>query len=99
MVEGAIVEKFCARSHGHPVPGARSAAMISMRRAISREGMTAMSDDPRRPGTLRCYQGSALPCKPSAGARKVDLAGDRRYPLRTPRHVHGPVDIRTNKEH
>src|SRR6266851_281233 len=59
-----MVEKFCARSHGQPVPAARSAAIISMRRAISREGVTFdMSDDPRCPGTRRCYQGGTPPCK------------------------------------
>src|SRR5216684_1068601 len=64
MVYGAMVEKFCARSHGQPVPAARSAAIISMRRAISREGVTFdMSDDPRCPGTRRCYQGGTPPCK------------------------------------
>src|SRR5882672_378774 len=34
-----MVEKFCARSHGQPVPAVRSAAIISMRRVISREGV------------------------------------------------------------
>src|SRR5208282_5148426 len=33
-----MVEKSCSRSHGQPLPGVRSAAMISMRRAISEEG-------------------------------------------------------------
>src|SRR5215471_17651981 len=59
-----MVVKSCARSHGHPVPGVRSAAIISIRRVISFEGVTfAMSDDPRRPGALRCYQGGMLQCK------------------------------------
>src|SRR5271165_1307384 len=34
-----MVAKFCSRSHGHPVFGVRSAAMISRRRPISREGV------------------------------------------------------------
>ena len=33
-----MVAKFCSRSHGQPVPGVRSAAMISSSRAMSREG-------------------------------------------------------------
>src|SRR5215468_10981658 len=33
-----MVAKSCSRSHGQPVPGVRSAAMISTRRAISGEG-------------------------------------------------------------
>ena len=33
-----MVAKFCSRSHGQPVPGVRSAAMISISRAMSREG-------------------------------------------------------------
>src|SRR6185369_6350742 len=36
-----IVAKSCSRSHGQPVTGVRSAAMISMRREISREGVMA----------------------------------------------------------
>src|SRR3989442_15774883 len=31
-------EKLCSRSQGQPEPGVRSAPMISIRRAISREG-------------------------------------------------------------
>src|SRR5258708_23279685 len=34
-----MVEKFCSRSHGHPLPGVRSIAMISSKREISREGV------------------------------------------------------------
>src|SRR5581483_11235302 len=34
-----MVEKSCSRSHGHPEPGVRSAAMISSRRSIPREGV------------------------------------------------------------
>jgi hypothetical protein len=41
-----MVAKFCAKSHGHPVPGVRSIAMISMSRAMSREGVTVMPDGP-----------------------------------------------------
>src|SRR5205814_8956443 len=33
-----MVAKFCSRSQGQPEPGVRSAAMISIRREISREG-------------------------------------------------------------
>src|ERR1700732_3280022 len=36
-----MVAKFCCRSHGQPVGGVRSAAMISISRAISREGARA----------------------------------------------------------
>src|ERR1700716_2594217 len=39
MVYCAIVAKSCSRSHGQPVTGARSAAMISSNREISREGV------------------------------------------------------------
>src|SRR5215471_8267693 len=38
-----MVPKVCSRSHGQPVPGVRSAAMISSSRAISREGVIARS--------------------------------------------------------
>src|SRR5262249_17258042 len=38
-----MVSKLCCRSHGHPVPGVRSAAMISISRAMSREGVIARS--------------------------------------------------------
>src|SRR6267142_1581716 len=34
-----MVAKFCCRSHGQPVPGVRSAAMMSRSRTISREGV------------------------------------------------------------
>src|SRR5580700_4044790 len=34
-----MVAKFCSRSHGQPVFGVRSAAMIASRRPISREGV------------------------------------------------------------
>ncbi len=33
-----MVEKSCSRSHGQPLPGVRSAAMISSRRETSLEG-------------------------------------------------------------
>src|SRR6266446_4917071 len=36
-----MVEKFCSRSHGHPLPGVRSIAMISSKREISRDGVIA----------------------------------------------------------
>src|ERR1700730_17966910 len=39
-----MLEKSCSRSQGHPVPGVRSAAMISMRRAMSREGVMRAPD-------------------------------------------------------
>src|SRR2546423_15441577 len=38
-----MVSKLCCRPHGQPVPGARRAAMISMSRAMSREGVIARS--------------------------------------------------------
>src|SRR6185503_10843660 len=36
-----MVSNDCSRSHGQPEPGVRSAAMISMRRPMSRDGFTA----------------------------------------------------------
>ena len=33
-----MLEKSCSTSHGHPVSGARSAAMISISREMSLEG-------------------------------------------------------------
>src|SRR3954469_10088536 len=36
-----MVAKFCSRSQGQPVTGVRSAAMISIRREMSREGVIA----------------------------------------------------------
>ena len=38
-----MVAKFCSRSHGQPVPGVRSAAMISISRLMSREGVMRSS--------------------------------------------------------
>src|SRR6476469_6362006 len=38
-----MVAKLCARSQGQPEPGVRSAAMISIRRAMAREGFTGGS--------------------------------------------------------
>src|SRR5580658_9967707 len=38
MVKGAMVEKSCSRSQGQPEPGVRNAAMIAIRRSMSREG-------------------------------------------------------------
>ena len=35
-----MVWKVCSRSQGQPLPGVRSAAMISISRAMSREGFT-----------------------------------------------------------
>src|SRR5437588_566705 len=46
-----MVSKLCCRSHGHPVPWVRSAAMISISRAMSREGVIARSRGKR---TRRC---------------------------------------------
>src|ERR1700688_3020715 len=53
-----MVRKFCSRSHGQPEPGVRSAAMISISRAISREGFTgwgliAAGNGDRSKGYLR----------------------------------------------
>ena len=45
-----MVAKLCARSQGQPEPGVRSAAMISIRRAMSREGFTGGSYGLRRQG-------------------------------------------------
>src|ERR1700677_2292917 len=36
-----MLAKSCSRSHGQPLPGVRSVAMISIRREISREGVMA----------------------------------------------------------
>src|SRR5580693_3404527 len=51
-----MVAKFCSRSHGQPVFGVRSAAMMASRRSISREGIIGgsrkfartVSDRPQR---------------------------------------------------
>src|SRR5260370_33488893 len=51
MVYGAMVAKLCSRSHGQPLPGVRSAAISSMRRAMSREGL--MPASPARPLGIR----------------------------------------------
>ncbi len=34
-----MVANVCSRSHGHPVPGVLNAAMISIRREMSFEGV------------------------------------------------------------
>src|SRR5271166_5201188 len=49
MVYGAMLAKSCVRSHGHPVPGVRSAAIISISRWISRAGV--MPGSGRRGGS------------------------------------------------
>src|SRR5260370_7766796 len=51
MVYGAMVAKLCSRSHGQPLPGVRSAAISSIRRAMSREGL--MPASPTRPLGIR----------------------------------------------
>src|SRR5438045_3609523 len=38
-----MVSKVCSRSHGQPEPGVRSAAMISISRAMSRDGFILRS--------------------------------------------------------
>jgi len=38
IVQGAIAAKLCSKSQGQPVTGVRSAAVISIRCEISREG-------------------------------------------------------------
>src|SRR3954453_7629203 len=38
-----MVEKSCSRSHGQPLPGVRSCAMMSSRPEISREGVMKYS--------------------------------------------------------
>ena len=43
-----MVWKLCSRSQGQPEPGVRSAAMISIRRAMSREGFTGRPWRPER---------------------------------------------------
>src|SRR5690242_6797247 len=50
MVYGAMVAKLCSRSHGHPEPGVRNAAMMSISAPISREGFIAA------PGALAVLQ-------------------------------------------
>ena len=47
-----MVAKFCSRSHGQPLPGVRSAAMISSRREISREGVMALPRSERGSGLM-----------------------------------------------
>ncbi|MDB5655863.1 MAG: hypothetical protein JWQ94_3476 [Tardiphaga sp.] len=41
IVYGAMLAKVCSTSQGQPVTGVRSCAMISIRPAISREGVMA----------------------------------------------------------
>src|SRR6516164_3108863 len=65
-----MVAKFCTRSHGQPVLGVRSAAMISIRRLMSREGVIALS---------RC-SGKALPdpgCGGDRGAARIGRGRQR----------------------
>src|SRR5262245_30736795 len=79
-----MVAKLCSRSHGQPLPGVRSAAMMSMSRAMSRDGVmghtcrdggmgdTPGAPDARRAGhKLRCL---AAPC-PAAPTRETPMAG------------------------
>src|SRR4051794_6995352 len=61
-----MVEKSCCRSHGQPVPGVRSCAMISSRREMSREGVMAH----------RSLEGSGL----YAASGGSGPARDARYP-------------------
>src|SRR5215471_4416468 len=61
-----MVVKFCSRSHGHPVSAVRSAAIISIRRPISRDGVMAVMSA-RCLGALGheaiCYQALVPRCK------------------------------------
>ena len=52
-----MVAKFCSRSQGQPVTGVRSAAMISIRREMSREGVIAGQS----PDLVRPYAKSGPP--------------------------------------
>src|SRR6266699_5387462 len=52
-----MVEKFCSRSHGQPLTGVRSWAMISIRHEISREGVM----DGPRPVAIRLYAARRAP--------------------------------------
>src|ERR1700688_2700346 len=66
MVYGAIVSNRCSRSQGQPLPGVRSAAISSSKRAMSREGVMSRSRGfASRPPSFR-------PPNPRAAARSSD---------------------------
>src|SRR5689334_10317712 len=59
-----MVAKLCSRSHGQPEPGVRSAAMISRRAAMSRDGFMRASlrlrpDRSKSAGVARCRRSAA----------------------------------------
>src|SRR5665213_4299688 len=62
-----MVEKSCCRSQGHPVLGVRRAAMISSRRAMSREGF--MEPDPTKDGVRARQMAKGAPQEWSALGR------------------------------
>src|SRR5947209_7700526 len=83
MVYGAMVAKLCSRSHGQPLPGVRSAAISSMRRAMSREAVMSpapairirdiMEHSPI-PGHSPRFLPASGPCRSSQGLRgQADL--------------------------
>src|SRR5438874_12310462 len=63
-----MVAKFCSRSQGQPVPGVRNAAMISMSRPMSRDGVMGHPKNDRRP-----YQ-SAIAAATGPAARNLWIA-------------------------
>src|SRR5207244_3731557 len=79
-----MVAKFCSRSHGQPVTGVRSAAMISISREISREGVMRHQDF-RGPGFMpqragRSQWNAVKPCRfPPIGARRWVWHSPRAY--------------------
>src|SRR6478752_3108557 len=67
-----MVAKLCARSQGQPEPGVRNAAMISSRRARSREGFTDRAYGLRRRERRHCS-------KPRAWWRTAIPDSHKRY--------------------
>src|SRR6516164_1497776 len=69
-----MVEKFCAKSQGQPVSGVRSAAMISRRRPMSREGSIAEIPDTVLAITVsieRCADAIRVEKSPRSGTMPV----------------------------
>src|SRR5579885_75926 len=74
-----MVSKLCSRSQGQPEPGVRSAAMISIRRAMSREGFTPRPPAAPVSDSHKTYYGISL-ADVSLGTPQARHLKDRGYP-------------------
>src|SRR5690606_11159706 len=89
-----MLGKFCSMSHGQPLTGSRSAAMISIRREMSLEGCIVLlgliagrEDFCRRRGATECP--SAAWETPSRKSHKDDYGTSQYVLMRRNAGIHG----------